>query len=93
MIIAQPQNAQGKIGDTVSFTVEAENVAAYQWQYSKDGGETFRNTGVSGSKTQTMLIQLTATTATYYWRCKLTGEDGEEVFSEAVSLYPMHERP
>ena len=32
-ILRQPEDQAGRVGQTVTFTVEAENVASYRWQF------------------------------------------------------------
>lgn len=49
-ITTQPVNVEANIGDTATFTVEAENVATYQWQVSTDSGATWRNIALSDAK-------------------------------------------
>jgi hypothetical protein len=85
VITKDPENAKGKVGDTVTFTVEAENAASYQWQFSKDGGNTYQNTGITGNKTDTITVKLTSAYITYYWRCVVTGTDGVKVTSEGAT--------
>ena len=85
VITKQPVNATGSVGDSVKFTVEATGVASYQWQYSKNEGKTFSNAGVSGNKTKTIKVDLTETYMSFYWRCVITGENGDQVISEAVT--------
>jgi len=46
-IVTQPENYVGASGDFVTFTIEAEgNDLSYRWQFSSDGGETWK----TGSK-------------------------------------------
>ena len=84
VITAQPQNARGKVGDVVTFSVEAEHAESYQWQYSKNGTDFFKS-GIAGNKTNTITVNLTTTYVKYYWRCVITGEDGVEVVSDAAT--------
>lgn len=44
-ITVQPQNVTAINGDTVTFTVEAlaDGILAYQWQYSRDGGDSWQD--------------------------------------------------
>ena len=36
-IIKQPTNQKGKIGDQITFSIEAENVENYEWEYKRSG--------------------------------------------------------
>ncbi|MGX8705341.1 MAG: leucine-rich repeat protein [bacterium] len=84
VIKTQPKDAEGRLGDTVKFSIVAENVASYQWQYSKDGGKTWANSGITGNKTNTITVFLKASYLPYQWRCIVTGTDGNPVESNAA---------
>lgn len=49
-ITTQPVSVEANIGDTATFTVEADNVAVYQWQVSTDSGATWRNIPLTDEK-------------------------------------------
>lgn len=86
VITKQPVNVACAIGDTVSFTVEATGVASYQWQYSSSGGQTWGNPDWDGAATATLTVKATATRKTFLLRCRLTGGDGEIVYTDIVQM-------
>ena len=86
VIVAQPENAFGGVGDTVSFTVEAENAKAYVWQYSKDKGNTWTSWKADEYKQATLTLKLTNGRLAMQYRCKITGQDGKAIYSDAVCV-------
>ena len=83
VITKQPASVKAEIGTSVTFTVEAQNVAAYQWQYSNDNGETWLN---SGSKTKSITFTVNAASKSIVRRCVLTGTDGNTVNTDTVGI-------
>ena len=49
-ITSQPQSVKANIGDTVNFTIRADNVVTYQWQVSTDSGITWQNVSLADEK-------------------------------------------
>ncbi len=81
--ISQPSDFTGHIGDAVSFTVSAAGEGlGYQWQYSKDGGRTWGNSGLPGNKTATLTTELTEARLVYSFRCVVTDAGGNTLNSE-----------
>ena len=73
MILTQPVNAaNAKVGDTVTFSVEAYNADSYQWYFSTDG-ETWKKTGATGARTDTLTMLLTAANINYQYYCEVKG--------------------
>ncbi len=88
-ITEQPRDAYGDDGDTVSFHTEVEGDVSYRWQYSKDGGETWRNnsTAAVGYNTDTLSMGVNSTRDGYLYRCKLTDTaTGETYFTDTARL-------
>ena len=85
-ITTQPVDAVGAIDDSVSFTVVANNVKGYQWQYSTNNGTTWSNTSQPGNKTATLTT--TATSGRYNWsiRCEITGLDNSVIYTNTVKI-------
>ncbi|MGN0159532.1 MAG: leucine-rich repeat domain-containing protein, partial [Brotaphodocola sp.] len=83
-ITKQPENVVAGVNDTVIFSVEATGVENYQWQFSRDGGETWQTAGFSGNKTSEMTVELNATRIRYEFRCELTGTDGSKLYTDTV---------
>ena len=86
-ITAQPQNVTCSVGNVAVFTVEATNVASYQWQYQSATSTTrWSNTGATGNKTATLNITATTGNSGYKYRCLITGTDGIRYITEVATL-------
>ncbi|MCQ2500161.1 MAG: hypothetical protein MJ117_02310 [Lachnospiraceae bacterium] len=85
VITEQPVNANGKIGDTVTYHVTAENAASYEWQYSKNGTKWYKST-LSTAATDTVSLKINSTTKGNLYRCKVTGVDGTVQYTEIAGL-------
>ena len=87
VITTQPESYAGQIGDEVTFTVVATGSSlTYQWQYSSDGGMTWRNSTLSGNNTDTLTTELTEARTAYKFRCVITDGDGNSIASDAVAM-------
>ena len=89
MIISQPVNTVGKIGDTVKFTVKASSVKNYRWEYCSEGKSTWQELGQSfqGYNSDTLTISLTNNyRLTNSYRCKLVGTDGNVKYTDTVKI-------
>ena len=82
-IISQPEEVEAEVGDSVTLTVEAENVVAYQWQYSTNNGAKWQN---SSSKTNSITFTVTEAGKKIIRRCELTGKDGDVVYTDEVGI-------
>ncbi|MBQ9893754.1 MAG: leucine-rich repeat protein, partial [Ruminococcus sp.] len=86
-IIKQPEDVIANKGDKVSFSVEATgDELTYQWQYSYDNGETWKNTTVGSGKSATMGIILNGSLTNRLYRCVITDKYGFTVESEPAML-------
>lgn len=85
VITEQPQQVTSGIKAPVAFHVEAENAASYQWQYSKDG-EKWYSSSASTAKSDTLAITVSKTNYKNVYRCKVTGKDGQVLYSETVGI-------
>ena len=85
-IIAQPEDVYTKTGVKISFTVEAENVDTYQWMYSTNNGDTWKNTSFEGAQTDTLSMTARSTYFPYLWKCVLKNADGKAVETNAVQM-------
>ena len=90
-IIYQPKSVEASIGDYVTLAVVAMNVASYQWQYSQDGGTTWRNSGASVPKTASISIEVTSNVFNLLRRCQLTDADGNKIYTDAVVITEAQE--
>ena len=85
VVTAQPENVTAALNANAVFTVSAENVLSYQWQYSKNG-TSWLNTSLPGCDTTTLTVPVIATRDGYQYRCAITGTDGDVVYSNVVVL-------
>ncbi len=86
VIVTPPEDVNvEETAETVTFTVEAQNVAAYQWQYSTNG-TTWRASRASGYNTATVTIPVNAVNAANQYRCAITGLDGIVIYTDPVSF-------
>ena len=84
-IIKQPSDvAVVNEDETVTFEVGATGVSGYQWQFSRDNGNSWQATGFTGNRTSKMTVELNASRIKYLFRCELTGADGNKLYTDAV---------
>ncbi len=84
-ITAQPKNASGTVGDTAKFTVKATGVGLkYQWQYYT--GSKWANSSMTGAKTATLEVPVTAARNGQQYRCVITDANGKQYTSDAARL-------
>lgn len=78
------------VGKVVKYMVSAESSAgaikSYQWQVSKDGGKTWKNSGLSGNKTEKLCVRASEARNGYRFRCVITDEMDNKVETDVVSL-------
>ena len=88
-ITKQPVSASGKLGETVSTTVEAEGEGlTYQWYFRKVGAETWKKSSV---KTDTYSVEMTKARNNRELYCKITDANGETVSTDIVTLTAVPE--
>lgn len=86
-ILTQPTDQTGAVGDTVTFSVVADNVKEYQWQYKRpDQGGFINTTGLTGYNTDTLTVPVTAVRNGWLFRCAVTGLDNNIVYSDGALL-------
>lgn len=85
VITKQPSNFTAVAGDTVIFSVEATGVTEYQWQVQSES-DYWNDLTWAGNKSATMSHELNVNNIQYRYRCKLTGADGEVVYTNIVKL-------
>jgi len=86
VITAQPQAVTVAAGEVATFTVEATNAFAYQWQYKSTSMTSFRNTSADGNQTPTLNVTTKASNNGYQYRCVVYGLDGVEYITEFATL-------
>ena len=87
-IITQPTNQEGAISSTVDFTVVANNVKEYQWQYKASSSViTWYNAEGTGYNTNTYTTTVNSSSAyNRLYRCKITGKDGSIIYTDIVQI-------
>ena len=86
-ITGQPQDVTTAAGTTVTFSITATGTGLkYQWQTSKDGGNNWINSGMSGYNTNTLTVSAIADRNGYKFRCVVTDKSGGSIISEAATL-------
>ncbi|MBQ2061349.1 MAG: immunoglobulin domain-containing protein, partial [Oscillospiraceae bacterium] len=86
-IVSQPEDFVGAVGETAVFAVEATGHGlTYQWQYKANGGGTWRDSGMTGNKTASLSVKVTAARSGQMYRCVVTDDAGNQVISDEVWL-------
>ena len=88
-INSQPGDMYGAIGDTVTATVSAsaDTSAAlrYQW-YFRRGSSAWQVSGMTGNKTATISVPVTAARIGQQYKCVITTADGGSAETAAVTI-------
>lgn len=87
VITKQPTDQFTANGSTFTFSVTAENVANYQWEFSANSGSTWSDWTSSASTSSTFSRPMSDTMRNYQFRCKLTDSSGNVTYSNAVTPY------
>ena len=83
----QPSNITCYNNVTVKFYFGATgNNLKYRWQASKDGGNTWNDSSISGYNTDTLSVAATTSRSGYKFRCIVTDKKGNTLTSEAARL-------
>lgn len=84
-ITTQPAGKSGKVGDTVKFTVKATGAdLTYQWYYKTPEGS-WSKSSLTGNKTATLTVGVTAVRNGYQYKCRVSNSGGY-VYSKAAKL-------
>ena len=87
IITKQPVSTVVKIGEKATFTVAASGTGLkYQWQWSADGGKTWKNTSTTAASYTVTAI---AAYNGYMYRCVVTDSSGKSVISDESTLYVL----
>ena len=73
------------MGETVTFTMAAENASSYQWQNSLDG-IVWTDSGLPGNKTDTLSVPVIAARYPYLWRCVVQDPYGNVLLTDSVQI-------
>ena len=85
-ITVQPTDYTGELEQTATFSVTADHVKEYQWQFSYNQGESWSTSSASGNKTDTLSIQITEARLAHIYRCKITGLDGSVIYTTTAKM-------
>jgi len=83
-IVSQPVDCSVAVGEQATFTVEATNVASYQWQYKST--KAWYNTSSTGAKTKSITVDCTEARYNYTYRCILTDSNGNTMITNVVKM-------
>ncbi len=86
VIYEQPTDIRVTPGTSVTFHVGADGVAAYQWQYSANNGGSWRNVAAASSRTADYTMTAELRHNGYIYRCMLTDDRGNTVYTDEVLL-------
>ena len=94
-ITRQPVDTSVYSGSTAIITVAATGMGAlqYQWQYMSPSMTTWKKSGQSGNKTATLSVAAMDGLQGYRFRCAVTDESGQTVYSKAVKLTVVKKKP
>ncbi len=79
VISTQPKNVSTTSGSTAKFTVTASGISLkYQWQWSEDGGKTWKDSSsaTTGYRSATLQVKAEEKRNGYKYRCKVTNSAG-----------------
>lgn len=86
LIITQPEDYSGYIGDDAIFNVSASGEGlTYQWQTYKNGQ--WVNSSLPGAKTSTLSVAITNARDGYVFRCMVKDSSGGTVYSDSATLH------
>ncbi len=86
-ITTQPKGKIVECDGRVKYTVESGfSDVNYQWQYSTDGGKTWKVSGATGNQTATLSVTGSANHHGYYYRCKVSSKSGAYRYSNKAVL-------
>lgn len=92
VILRQPADVVASVGDTVTFTVEAENCSYYAWQHSVDGGASWVSIkaegagGESYSPSSSVTVTVTQENRSDQYRCELRDSSWTAAYTNAVEV-------
>lgn len=89
LILEQPEDNSGAIGDLVPFSVTAIGTGlTYQWQWSQNSGVNWVNSSSAtvGYNTDTLQVSVTRQRNGYQYRCIVTDGNGNSTTSSVATL-------
>jgi len=86
-VATQPADQNVLAGKTAKFKVTAVGTGLkYQWQYRTSAKGSWKNASGTGNKTATLSVTAKASLKGYQYRCKITDQNGNTVYSNAATL-------
>lgn len=86
-ILSHPADVSARANAELRFHVEAEGSALrYQWQRKLPAGDTWENTALAGSTTDTLRFTALAQYDGWQFRCMVSGRDGATLYSDGASF-------
>jgi hypothetical protein len=86
LTVADPESVTVTDGDTAQFTVGHVDGYKYSWQYSRDGGTTWYETGMAGYNTATLSVPAPLARNGYQYRCVVSDGNGSQKTSAVATL-------
>ena len=87
VITTQPKSVTTTVGETAYFTVTASgDNLSYQWQFKAPGTTTWNDSGMTGAKTATLTVPVTAARSGQQYRCIVSNPGGTATSSAAKLL-------
>jgi len=86
-VTGQPGNKFLPAGKTAKFTVKVSGTGLkYQWQYRTSAKGSWKNASGTGNKKATLSVAATAARNGYQYRCKITDQYGNVIYSNVATL-------
>ena len=89
-ITKQPATVRLPAGQTATFTVEATSSGNhYQWQYRTSTKDSWKNVDIKDFYTNTLKVYADVDKAGYQYRCMISDDARNTVYSKTVALYVL----
>ncbi len=88
-ITRQPEDLTLGIGAYASFTIQSEGTKSWHWYVSKDNGNTWEVPNANGVLSPTLSFTIEQQNFTWIWRCDITGDGQQQLFSQIVRIRPL----
>ena len=87
MITAQPTDQTGKVGDVVTFKVEATGEGlTYKWVYRNNNIGNWYDSTYEGSNTDTQQVEVQSWRNNQHYKCVITDINGNTIESDVVKI-------
>ncbi len=90
VITTQPTSLKALEGTAVEFSVVAQDADSYQWQFKAPGTSTWHDSGMTGAKSDTLVLEATAARSGQQYRCLVSNDYGTTA-SDAATLTVVYE--